>query len=429
MYKRVMLAFLLLLGVVVPVPAQELQRAGRPEDVGLSSERLRRLSATIQRDIDQKEIPGVVVAIGRRGKVAYLEAIGFRDREASAPMPIDAIHRIASMTKPLTSVAVMMLVEEGRINLTDPVARHLPELKDVRVGVEKTDDARASQLVLELPLRPMTVHDLLRHTSGLTYGVFGKSLVKDQYRAANVMDRQQTNAEFVTKLARLPLHYHPGTTWEYSVSTDVLGRIVEVVSGLPLDRFLAERLTTPLGMRDTGFWIEQAGGHARLAEPQIDPATGKRPAMPDVTRRPTWLSGGGGMVSTAPDYARFAQFLLDGGVLNGASLLSRKTVEYMAADHLTSAMRVNGFPIAAIDTRAENGGGFGLGFAVRVSLGRSAVSGSVGDFGWVGIWGTQFWVDPKEQLYVVMMLQTGSDSTRVRYWTLLRNLVYQAITD
>jgi CubicO group peptidase (beta-lactamase class C family) len=429
MQKPMRLAALLVLGLVVQATAQELPRVGLPEDVGLSSERLRRLSAAIQRDVDRKEIPGAVVVIGRKGKVAYLEAFGFRDREASVPMRADAIHRIASMTKPLTSVAAMMLVEEGRINLTDPIALYLPEFKEVKVGVEKKDDAGTTQLVLETPLRPMTVHDLLRHTSGLTYGFFGKSPVKDQYNTARVMDPAQTNAEFVTKLAKLPLQYHPGSTWEYSVSTDVLGRIIEVASGMPLDTFLAERVTKPLKMRDTAFWVEQPESHSRIAEPQVDPATGKRPPASDRTRKPTWLSGGGGMVSTGPDYARFAQFLLNGGELQGVRLLSRKTIEYMSSDHLAPSMRVNGFPIAAIDTRSENGGGFGLGFAVRVSPGRSAIPGSVGDFGWVGIWGTQFWIDPKEQMYVVMMLQTGSDPTRVRYWTLLRNLAYQAIAD
>jgi CubicO group peptidase (beta-lactamase class C family) len=424
-----MLAGLLLLALAPPAPARELPRAGRPEDVGLSSERLARLSATIQRDVDQKDIPGAVVVIGRRGKIAYSRAFGFHDRETGAPMPLDAIHRIASMTKPLTSVAVMTLVEEGRINLTDAVARHLPEFKDVQVGVEKKDETGAPQLVAETPQRAMTIHDLLRHTSGLTYGFFGRSLVKDRYRAANVMSSTQTNAEFVTNLARLPLHYHPGTTWEYGVSTDVLGRIAEVVSGMPLDRFVAERVTDPLGMRDTGFAVDRADGRARIAEPQADPGTGTRPAMPDITRKPVWLSGGGGLVSTAPDYARFAQLLLDGGELHGVRVLSRKTVEYMTSDHLASSMRVNGFPIPAIDTRPENGGGFGLGFAVRVSPGRSAVFGSAGDFGWVGIWGTQFWVDPKEQMFAVMMLQTASDPIRHRYWALLRALVYQAVAD
>jgi CubicO group peptidase (beta-lactamase class C family) len=425
---RVILALALVVASVGQVQAQGLPRAGAPEDVGLSSARLGRLSAAIRAGVDRGEIPGAVIVIGRKGKVAYLEGFGFRDREAQAPMAPDAIHRIASMTKPLVSIATMMLVEEGRLALTDPVALHLPEMKDVKVGVEKKDASGKVELVLEAPQRPMTVQDLLRHTSGLTYGFFGKSLVKDQYNAAKILDGEQTTAQFITKLAGLPLQYHPGTTWEYSVSTDVLGRIVEVVGGMPLDQFLAERVTKPLKMPDTAFWVEPEK-HARIAQPQVDPATGKRTPAPDRTRKPNFLSGGGGMVSTAADYARFSQFLLGGGTLDGLRLVSRTTVEYMATDHLNPAMRVNGFPIAVADTRAENGGGFGLGFAVRVSAGRSAVPGSVGDYGWPGIFGTQFWVDPKEQMYVVLMTQSGPPATRVKYWTLLRNLVYQAVID
>ncbi len=427
---RVILALALALVVasVGQVQAQGLPRAGAPEDVGLSSARLGRLSAAMQAGVDRGEIPGAVIVIGRKGKVAYLESFGLRDREAQAPMLPDAIHRIASMTKPLVSIATMMLVEEGRLALTDPVALHLPEMRDVKVGVEKKDASGKVELVLEAPQRQMTVHDLLRHTSGLTYGFFGKSLVKDQYNAVKILDGEQTTAQFITKLAGLPLQYHPGTTWDYSVSTDVLGRIVEVVGGMPLDQFLAERVTKPLKMPDTAFWVEPEK-QARIAQPQIDPATGKRPAVPDRTRKPNFLSGGGGLMSTAADYARFSQFLLGGGALDDVRLVSRKTVEYMAADHLAPGMRVNGFPIAVVDTRAENGGGFGLGFAVPVSTGRSAVPGSVGDYGWTGIYGTQFWIDPKEQMYVVLMTQSGPPATRAKYWTLMRNLVYQAVID
>jgi CubicO group peptidase (beta-lactamase class C family) len=344
-------------------------------------------------------------------------------------MALDSIHRIASMTKPITSLAAMMLVEEGRIGLSDPVSLYLPEFKDLKVGVGKKDDAGTAHLLLETPQRPMTVHDLLRHTSGLTYGFFGKSLVKDQYNETKVTDAAQTNAEMIIKLSKLPLQYHPGTTWEYSMSTDVLGRIVEVVTGMDLDRFTHERILQPLKMDDTGFWVEQPEKHGRIAQPQIDPATGKRPTVPDKSRRSNWLSGGAGLVSTAADYARFCQFLLNGGQLDGVRLVSRKTVEYMASDHLPPGMQVNGFPIAVVDARAENGQSFGLGFTVRVSPGRSAVPGPLGDFGWVGIYGTQFWVDPREQLFAVMMIQTTNPATRVKYWTPMRNLVYQSLID
>jgi len=426
---RTIVALAVAIGLVGHAHAQGLPRVTTPEQVGLSSERLKRVSTAMHSGVERGEIPGAVVVIARRGKVAYVESFGFRDREAQAPMKPDAIHRIASMTKPLTSLAAMLLVEEGRLSLADPVALHLPELKEVKVGVEKKDEAsKVEVLMLETPQRPMTVHDLLRHTSGFTYGFFGKSIVKDRYNEARLFEPDQTSAQFIAKLATLPLQYHPGTTWEYSVSTDVLGRIVEVVSGLSLDRFIAERITKPLRMPDTAFWVEP-DKQGRIAEPQVDPITGKRPTAPDPTRKPTFPSGGGGMVSTAADYVRFSQFLLGGGTLDGVRLLSRKTVEYMTADHLAPGMRVNGFPIAVVDARPESGGGFGLGFLVRVSAGRSSIPGSVGDYGWVGIWGTQFWVDPKEQMSVVLMMQSGSGATRAKFWTLMRDLVYQAIVD
>jgi len=427
--NRVLLAFAFVLSLALQAHAQGLPRASAPENVGLSSERLGRLSTAIQAGVDRSEIPGAVIIVARKGKVAYLESFGFRDREAGSRMPQNAIHRIASMTKPITTVGFMILVEEGKVSLADPVALYLPELKDVKVGIAKKDDSGAMQLVLETPQRAMTIHDLLRHTSGFTYGFFGKSLVKDQYNAVKVTDAGQTSAEFITKLASIPLQYHPGTTWEYSVSTDVLGRIIEVVSGTPLDQFVAERVLAPLKMTDTGFWVEQREKHNRIAELQVDPATGKRPTAPDRTQKPNWLSGGGGMVSTAPDYARFCQFLLNGGKLDGTRLVSRKTVEYMASDHLPLGIRVNGFSVSVIDARPENGQGFGLGFTVRTSAGRTSVPGSVGDFGWTGIYGTQFWVDPKEQMFAVMMLQTATPATRAKYWTGLRDLVYQAIVD
>ena len=397
--RCLMLACVFVLTVTLPLHAQQLRQAKAPEDVGLSSERLKRLSTTMQAAVDTGELPGVAVVIARQGQVAFGESVGFRDREAGTPMALDSIHRIASMTKPITSLAAMMLVEEGRIGLSDPVFLYLPEFKELKVGVEKKDDAGPAQLILETPQRPMTVQDLLRHTSGLTYGFFGKSLVKDQYNDMKVTDPDQTNAEMVTKLAKLPLQYHPGTTWEYSMSTDVLGRIIEVVSGMDLDRFTHERILKPLKMDDTGFWVEQPEKHGRIAQPQIDPATGKRPTVPDKSHRSNWLSGGGGMVSTAADYARFCQFLLNGGQLDGVRLVSRKTVAYMASDHLPPGTRVNNFPAAVLDARVENGQSFGLGFTVRVSPGRSAVPGSLGDFGWVGAYGTQFWVDPQEQMF------------------------------
>ena len=409
--------------------AEGLPSAWSPASVGFSSERLARLGAAMQAGVDQGEIPGAVVLVARKGRIAYLQSFGFRDRESRAPMERNAIFRIASMTKPIVSVAAMVLVEEGRLSLGDPVARHLPEFKDLKVGLEKRDASGKAELVLETPQRPMTVQDLMRHTAGLTYGQFGaRTLVKEQYLKGGLGDAQISNAEFVARLAKLPLQHQPGAVWDYSVATDVLGRVVEVVSGMELLRFLDERILKPLRMTDTAFWYEQPAQRARIAEVQAEPATGKRQMMRDLTVR-VRQAGGGGLASTVDDYARFCQMLLNGGELEGVRLLSRKTVEYMASDHLTPGMRVLGFPIAVIDTRPENGQSFGLGFAVRVSAGRSAVPGSVGDYSWTGASGTQFWIDPKEQMFAILMLQLPGPASaeRIKYWTLMRNLVYQAL--
>jgi len=397
---------------------------------GAVSRRLTRINDLFDADVGKGAIPGAVALIARRGKLAYLEAFGFRDREKKLPMAADSIFRIASMTKPMVSAAVMMLAEEGRIRLVNPVSTYLPELKGLQVGVEAVGSDGKPQLRLEPARREMSVQDLLRHTSGLTYGQFGDSLVKQAYRAANVFDPNQTTAEFVAKLAQLPLQNQPGEVWDYSMSTDVLGRLVEVISGIDLDAFIHARITGPLGMHDTGFMVAQEEAD-RIAEPQIDPATGKRPPMPrDLTLRPNFLSGGGGMVSTAPDYLRFAQMLLNGGELDGARILARKTVELMTSDHLPPHVRFSASTRAQFEESSptsEFGQGFGLGFCVRKEPGRSPVPGSVGDFYWSGVHGTYFWVDPEEQLIGVLML--CAPELRRHYRALMRQLVYQALED
>ncbi len=401
-----------------------------PETVRLSRERLARIATVFKADIDAGIIPGAVALVAQRGEIAYLQAFGYRDRERKLPMAADSIFRIASMTKPMVSVSIMMLVEEGRIRLVNPVSTYLPELKDLKVGVEKTDAAGNRTLVLETPRREMTVQDLLRHTSGVTYGQFGDSLVKKAYRDANVFDPNQTTAEFVAKIAQLPLAYHPGEVWDYSMCTDVLGRLVEVVSGLDLDRFIATRITGPLDMRDTGFMVVSEKAD-RIAEAQVDPKTGERPPMArSLTARPKFLSGGGGMVSTAPDYQRFAQMLLNGGELEGTRLLSRKTVQLMSSDHLPPGVAFSPTTRAQFEESApiaEFGQGFGLGFCVRKEAGRNPVPGSVGDFYWSGVHGTYFWVDPAEQLIGILML--CATDLRRHYRALMRQLTYQSIVD
>lgn len=425
----VMAVFVLLL-VTWPggsVFAQDLPIVNRPEDAGFSAERLTRLTRVFQVEIETGKLPGAVIVVARDGKVAYFQALGFQDREKQVPMTREAIFRIASMTKPIVSVALMTLVEEGKVQLSDPVSLYLPELKTVKVGVEKKNESSGQpELTLETPRREMTIHDLLRHTSGLTYGQFGDSPVKRAYRDANVMDPKQTLAEVVAKISKLPLAYHPGTTFEYSMSTDVIGRVIEVVSGSALDTFIAERITRPLRMPDTGFYA-QPDRTARVAEPQVDAATGKRPTMRDVTTRPTFLSGGGGMVSTAPDYLRFSQMLLDGGQLDGARILSPRTVAFMTSDHLPpgTAMSPVSMGMGSLMPGPEQGQGFGLGFAVRTETGHNSLPGSVGEYYWVGATGTSFWVDPKEKLIAVMMIQAAPAQTRY-YRGLVRNLVFQA---
>ncbi len=394
-----------------------LPRAETPEQVGLSSERLDRITALLKHDVDTGVIPGAVLMIARAGRVGYAEAVGYRDKEAGAAMPLDGIFRIASMTKPMVSVAAMMLSEEGGLDIGAPVADFIPEFRELTVGVER---AKAT--------RTMSVQDLLRHTSGLTYAGFGDSPVQMLWRDADLMNENQTNEELVGKLAKVPLMFEPGTTWEYSMSTDVLGRVVEVVSGKSLAAFLAERITGPLGMKDTGF---SATGDkaARVAEPLIDKATGKKPPMRNLTREVRWHSGGGGLAGSAPDYIRFTQMLLNGGELNGVRILAPKTVAHMVADHLPPGCQYGDTSrprFGALAPVPEMGYGFGLGFCVRKAQGMSPVPGSVGEFFWGGVLGTYFWIDPQEQMVVVMMMQAPDQRLRYRYLT--RRLVYAAVT-
>ncbi|MEW6184855.1 MAG: serine hydrolase domain-containing protein [Thermodesulfobacteriota bacterium] len=371
--------------------------------------------------------------IVRKGKVAYYEAFGYQNREENLPMKRNSIFRIASMSKPFTSLAIMMLVEEGKIQLFQPASHYLPEFKDLKVGVEKIDPATGqNELILVPPNREMTVQDLLRHTSGITYGIFGKSMVKALYnktKEGNPFNFGQTNAEMVTKFSKLPLAYQPGTTWDYSQSTDVLGRIVEVVSGLELDVFIAERITKPLKISDTGFWAEGPERGARVAEPQVDPATGKRPPMRDALKRPRFISGAGGMVSTASDYARFSQMFLNKGILEGIRLAAPKTVEMMTSNHLPPGIKFDPGSAAQIGLPTlpsqEMGQAFGLGFCLRTEAGLNPRTGSVGEFYWQAATGPYFWVDPKEQLVAVLMMQ--APAPRAYYWAMIRDYVYQAI--
>jgi len=389
--------------------ATGLQRAASPEEVGFSFQKLVELKTTLQQDVDQGVLAGAVVLLSRYGKIAYFESLGFRDREANVPMTKDAIFRIASMTKPIVAFGAMMLVEEGKLGLSDPVSKYLPEFGGVQVGVEKKDASGQVQLMLEAPQRPMTVQDLLQHTSGLTYGIYpNKTAVQILYDKANLLDENQTNAQLVSKLAKLPLKNHPGVKWEYSMSMDVMGRVIEVVTGKDLETYLKERVLMPLKMYESGFWIDDPGQKARLAQPTIEPKTGKRPDMPDKTQRKAWASGGGGMVSTAMDYARFSQFLLNGGELDGVRLVSEKTFKQMLGSHVPAL-----------------GQSFGWGFLIRTNE-ASTYPGTIGDFFWAGFYGTYFWVDPKRDFYAVFMSQVPA-ATREKHRKLMRERVYGAL--
>ena len=393
----------------------------KPESVGMSGERLARIGTWLKAEVAAGKIPGAVVLVARDGKVAYQETIGKLDPQKGAPMTSDAIFRIYSMTKPITTVAAMILVEEGRLTLDAPVSRFIPEFAKMQVGVEKTDAAGAKSLDLVPARRAITMQDLMRHSSGLTYGFFGNSLVKKAYNDARIdAGGDTTNEEFAKKIATMPLHYHPGSTWDYSYSTDVLGRVVEVVAGKSLFAFMKERILDPLSMKDTSFYVPEPARQARLAEPFTEDRTiGEGVGFNDPRVVKTAEPGGQGMVSTAADYARFLQMLLGGGKLDGRRIIGPKTLEYMTSDHLGTSV------VAGPLYLPGPGYGFGLGFAVRKGAGESAAIAAAGEYNWGGAGGTAFWVDPKTRLFVVFMMQ--SPKQRTLYRPILRNMVYAAV--
>jgi CubicO group peptidase (beta-lactamase class C family) len=425
---RVAVLAALAFAVALPAAAQGIPKAQSPEEVGFLATRLKRLSDRINEGVQKGELPGAVVLIARNGKIVMFDAFGFRDREAKAPMTTDAIFRIASMTKPIVSLAAMILAEEGKLSLADPVSKYIPAFADTKVAVEVKNPDGTVEMRLEPQVRPMTVQDLMRHTSGLTYGVAGLNKVKQSYVDMKVMDANQTNEQMAEKLSKLALLYQPGTHWEYSMSTDVLGRVIEVASGMTLDKFIEERITKPLRMGDTGFEASP-DKKDRGAKPQKEGPKNEVPAIPDITLKTTWKSGGGGMVSTAADYARFLQMFANGGQLDGVRVISRKTIDLMTADHLPPdiVMGDDMWRFEAFEPSARMGQGFGLGFAVRNEQGRNPLPGSPNDYFWGGAWGTYFWHDPRERMYVVFMMQ--SPASRLLYRYLLRDLVYQALVN
>jgi CubicO group peptidase (beta-lactamase class C family) len=385
----------------------------KPEALGLSHLRLQRMSDAFKREIDKGTLPGATVMVARRGQIGWFEALGRQNPAASTPMALNSIFRIFSMTKPIVSVGIMMLIEDGHFLLGDPVAKFIPEFADQKVGVENN-----GRLDLVPVKRAMTVQDLLRHTSGITYDHTGNSLVQQLYQQSRLRSRKITNAEHAALVAGMPLVCQPGAEWNYSRSTDILGRIIEVVSGKSLSAFLTEQILAPLQMAETAFHTgaENAG---RLAEPfPTDPWNGDKVQLFNMLEKPVMQSGGGGLVSTTMDYARFCQMLLNGGVLDGTRIIGRKTLQLMASDHLAPHVKVDSPLMPA-------GHGFGLGFAVRTHQGLAPFPGSPGQFFWSGMAGTFFWIDPAEDLFAVFMMQGPGQREYIR--TLLRDLVYAAV--
>lgn len=398
--------------------------AADPKAAGLSPEALARLSAIMQREVDGKHVPGVAMAIARGGKLAYRRDVGLL-RPDGPPLPHDAIFRIYSMTKPIVSVALMMLVEEGKLFINDPIGKYVPALADPKVGVE-----RDGKLELVAAERAITIQDLLRHTSGLTYAFTGNTAVQRVYKemglftgdpgnATQFLTRDLDSAGFVTELAKLPLINQPGASFDYSHSTDVIGRVVEIVSGQSLRAFLCARILEPLGMSDTDFFTP-ADKIARLAQPfPRDPDSGGPVNLIDTHAAPRFESGGGGLVSTMDDYLRFARMLALGGTAGGKRFIGSRTLAFMTADHLAPHVR-NGSP-----TLLQPGHGFGLGFSVRRQVGIAPTPGSPGEFFWGGVAGTYFWIAPKEDLIALMMVQAPRQRDYFRQ--LFRNLVYAAL--
>ena len=380
----------------------------QPADVGLCPERTQRLMDVLRREVASGRLPGAVAMIARRGQIGLFEAVGQQDPSTGTPMKTDSIFRIYSMTKPVVSVAVMMLVERGQLLLSDPVSRWLPEYANQQVATSQG---------LEPVRNPATVQDLLRHTAGLTYEFLGDSAVQRQYGAVKIASRERTNAEFSQTLAGVPLQFQPGTVWAYSRATDVLGRLVEVVSGQGLGAFLQAEILGPLGMVDTGFAVPPDQQH-RIAEPFAhDPDGGVPMKVLEPRQVPAMEGGGGGLMSTAMDYTRFLQCLRNRGQLDGVRLLGPHTVDYMTADHLGN--------MPSDGTLLPPGHGFGLGFAVRTHLGLSPVPGSVGLYYWGGIAGTTFFVDPALDMYAMLMIQAPNQ--RDYYRPLFRDMVYAAL--
>jgi len=396
----------------------------KPEEVGMSTERLALIGKAVNAEIAAGQLPGAVVGIARRGKLVYFEAFGFRDKAAGEPMTTDAIFGIASMTKPMVAVAALQLYDQGKLLMDDSLAKYFSKFADMKVAVL---DAKKENIVELVPARSITILDLFRHTSGLSYGSSGTTVLHKMYPASsNIASETMTGAELLDRLSSLPLPYQPGTVWEYGLGLDVLGLVIESITEQSLGQYLQDNVWTPLGMVDTGFIIpaDKVARYAR--ELPNDPTTGRPQSAPSRTEKRKFECGGGCAVSTAGDYLRFAFMLVNKGRYGDARILSRKTVEYMLSNQLGPDVRNQ----VGITSPTQHDYGFGLSVAVRTTPGIVGGSGSVGEFSWAGAYGTWWWGDPREELAVVWMVNTpGSPLIRRKLMQVIRALVNQAIID
>jgi CubicO group peptidase (beta-lactamase class C family) len=395
------------------IPISDSIAWAKPEDVGMSRERLARLGERLEADIADGSLPGAVALVARKGRIVHYKAYGRRDPSSPDPMQHDTIFRIYSMTKPITSVAAMMLVEDGRLDLATPITRWLPAFGKTKVHCVRDDRVEYVPLA-----RPITVHDLLRHTSGMTLDWLERDTVGPIYAQNDSARRSRTNAEQAALLAGLPLACQPGERFVYGRSTDVLGHIMELVTGERLGDHLQARVLWPLGMMETGFHVPRDFAHRMAGGHPVDPDTGEAVSLLDLTQEVPLQAGGGGLASTAADYARFLHMIVSGGTLDGFRILSPATLAFMMSDHLAPEVGNN------LDILPE-GYGFGLGFAVRRDGGIAPFPGSPGDCWWEGVAGTSFFVDPAQQLYAILMVQ--APGRREHYRRLFRNLVYAAV--
>ena len=376
-----------------------------PENVGMSSEKLAQIKSSVQTLIDNEKMAGASIIVARNGKIVLSETFGMMDQKANKPVQPDTIFRFYSMSKPITSVAAMMLYEQGKLKLDDPISKYIPEFKELKVYSESGKH--------DGQVRQMSVRDLLRHTSGLTYGYFGNTAVDKMYRAKGVLNRKSSLQDMINKLSGIPLLYQPGTKWHYSVSTDVLGYLVQKVSGQPLDEFFQQNIFEPLDMKDTAFYVpnEKANRFAACYGPKQDGGLKivDEPTESIYLTQARLFSGGGGLVSTARDYMRFSQMLLNKGQLGGKRLLRCETVEMMTSNQLPDSVK-----------RGE-GEGFGLGFSVRLRDGKFPQ----GEYGWGGAASTHFWISPKDELIVIALSQYMPFSSQLQ--NAVKSIIYDSI--